>query len=188
MGANFSPAKTTPEHQPPHFKNNPNLESTQRWHLPRRQRRPLTPSTRALRLLGSQERSPWDTSLPSRPSVLARPSWSSSPVTLLLFARVSLSTTPCCPRPTSTTSAETTYVHTQSPLSYHEACLILNDQTFRLRETCLTISLPDFGGPFTYFFFFLQIELGTACGKLYRCSTMAILDGGDSDILSSQAE
>merc|ERR1712068_8451 len=79
---------------------------------------------------------------PSRPSVLARPSWSSSPVTLLLFARVSLSTTPCCPRPTSTTSAETTYVHTQSPLSYHEACLILNDQTFRLRETCLTIKSP----------------------------------------------
>merc|ERR1712225_122776 len=33
-----------------------------------------------------------------------------------------------------------------------------------------------------------NIELGTACGKLYRCSTMAILDGGDSDILSSQAE
>ncbi|KAF4240123.1 hypothetical protein CNMCM6457_007899 [Aspergillus fumigatiaffinis] len=32
----------------------------------------------------------------------------------------------------------------------------------------------------------LQIELGTACGKLFRCSTMAILDAGDSDILSSQ--
>jgi hypothetical protein len=30
----------------------------------------------------------------------------------------------------------------------------------------------------------LQIELGTACGKLYRCSTMVVLDGGDSDILS----
>ena len=30
----------------------------------------------------------------------------------------------------------------------------------------------------------LQIELGTACGKLYRCSTMAVLDAGDSDILS----
>ena len=29
-----------------------------------------------------------------------------------------------------------------------------------------------------------QIELGTACGKLYRCSTMAVLDAGDSDILS----
>lgn len=29
-----------------------------------------------------------------------------------------------------------------------------------------------------------QIELGTACGKLFRCSTMAILDAGDSDILS----
>ena len=32
----------------------------------------------------------------------------------------------------------------------------------------------------------VQIELGTACGKLYRCSTMAVLDAGDSDILSGQ--
>ncbi|RHZ71276.1 hypothetical protein CDV55_105318 [Aspergillus turcosus] len=31
-----------------------------------------------------------------------------------------------------------------------------------------------------------NIELGTACGKLFRCSTMAILEAGDSDILSSQ--
>ncbi|KAF2233042.1 cytosolic large ribosomal subunit protein L30 [Viridothelium virens] len=31
-----------------------------------------------------------------------------------------------------------------------------------------------------------NIELGTACGKLFRCSTMAIIDAGDSDILSSQ--
>lgn len=31
-----------------------------------------------------------------------------------------------------------------------------------------------------------QIELGTACGKLFRCSTMAILDAGDSDILNDQ--
>ncbi|KAL2011957.1 hypothetical protein VTN00DRAFT_4675 [Thermoascus crustaceus] len=29
-----------------------------------------------------------------------------------------------------------------------------------------------------------NIELGTACGKLFRCSTMAILDAGDSDILA----
>merc|ERR1712137_943538 len=29
-----------------------------------------------------------------------------------------------------------------------------------------------------------NIELGTACGKLFRCSTMSILDAGDSDILS----
>ncbi|ODM21139.1 60S ribosomal protein L30-2 [Aspergillus cristatus] len=29
-----------------------------------------------------------------------------------------------------------------------------------------------------------NIELGTACGKLFRCSTMTILDAGDSDILS----
>jgi hypothetical protein len=34
--------------------------------------------------------------------------------------------------------------------------------------------------------FVTQIELGTACGKLFRCSTMAIIDAGDSDILSSQ--
>lgn len=32
-----------------------------------------------------------------------------------------------------------------------------------------------------------QIELGTACGKLFRCSTMAVLDAGDSDILSGAA-
>ncbi|KAL8403568.1 hypothetical protein RB594_008724 [Gaeumannomyces avenae] len=31
-----------------------------------------------------------------------------------------------------------------------------------------------------------NIELGTACGKLFRCGTMAILDAGDSDILSDQ--
>lgn len=31
---------------------------------------------------------------------------------------------------------------------------------------------------------YLQIELGTACGKLFRCSTMAVLDAGDSDILT----
>lgn len=30
-----------------------------------------------------------------------------------------------------------------------------------------------------------NIELGTACGKLFRCSTLAILDAGDSDILSA---
>ncbi|KAJ4338894.1 60S ribosomal protein L30 [Didymella glomerata] len=33
-----------------------------------------------------------------------------------------------------------------------------------------------------------QIELGTACGKLFRCSTMAILDAGDSDILTQNTE
>lgn len=46
-----------------------------------------------------------------------------------------------------------------------------------LRRECLGLTQhPD-----------LQIELGTACGKLFRCSTMAILDQGDSDILSSNA-
>ena len=34
----------------------------------------------------------------------------------------------------------------------------------------------------------IQIELGTACGKLFRCSTMAILDAGDSDILSANTQ
>ena len=29
-------------------------------------------------------------------------------------------------------------------------------------------------------------ELGTACGKLFNCSIVSILDGGDSDILSSK--
>ena len=28
-------------------------------------------------------------------------------------------------------------------------------------------------------------ELGTACGKYYRCSVMSIIDAGDSDILRS---
>ncbi|KAI0156912.1 cytosolic large ribosomal subunit protein L30 [Xylariaceae sp. FL1272] len=31
-----------------------------------------------------------------------------------------------------------------------------------------------------------NIELGTSLGKLFTCSTMAILDAGDSDILSDQ--
>ncbi|RFU36201.1 hypothetical protein B7463_g23, partial [Scytalidium lignicola] len=31
-----------------------------------------------------------------------------------------------------------------------------------------------------------NIELGTACGKLFRCSTMVVLDAGDSDILSQE--
>ncbi|KAI0972427.1 50S ribosomal protein L30e-like protein [Xylaria arbuscula] len=31
-----------------------------------------------------------------------------------------------------------------------------------------------------------NIELGTSLGKLFSCSTMAILDAGDSDILSDQ--
>ncbi|KFY19434.1 hypothetical protein V493_07964 [Pseudogymnoascus sp. VKM F-4281 (FW-2241)] len=29
-----------------------------------------------------------------------------------------------------------------------------------------------------------NLELGTACGKLFRVGTMVVLDGGDSDILS----
>jgi large subunit ribosomal protein L30e len=30
--------------------------------------------------------------------------------------------------------------------------------------------------------------LGTACGKLFNCSVLSIIDGGDSDILSSGSE
>ena len=30
-------------------------------------------------------------------------------------------------------------------------------------------------------------ELGTACGKLFRVGVMSIQDGGDSDIIPSQA-
>ncbi|KAF4922084.1 60S ribosomal protein L30 [Colletotrichum viniferum] len=33
---------------------------------------------------------------------------------------------------------------------------------------------------------FSGTNLGTACGKLFRCGTMAIIDAGDSDILSDQ--
>ncbi|KFX90935.1 hypothetical protein V496_07521 [Pseudogymnoascus sp. VKM F-4515 (FW-2607)] len=32
-----------------------------------------------------------------------------------------------------------------------------------------------------------NLELGTACGKLFRVGTMVVLDGGDSDILSQVA-
>ncbi|VUC24260.1 unnamed protein product [Clonostachys rosea] len=31
-----------------------------------------------------------------------------------------------------------------------------------------------------------NVEMGTACGRLFRCGTMVILDAGDSDILSDQ--
>ena len=30
-----------------------------------------------------------------------------------------------------------------------------------------------------------NIELGTACGKLFRVGTLSIVDGGDSDILTA---
>lgn len=45
-------------------------------------------------------------------------------------------------------------------------------------------STSGFGGYRAHADLDQQIELGTACGKLYRCSTMAVLDAGDSDILS----
>ena len=31
-----------------------------------------------------------------------------------------------------------------------------------------------------------NITLGTACGKFHRCSTLAILEAGDSDILETE--
>ena len=36
-----------------------------------------------------------------------------------------------------------------------------------------------------YYFQCGNNELGTACGKLFRVSTLAVLDAGDSDILSA---
>ena len=30
-----------------------------------------------------------------------------------------------------------------------------------------------------------NVDLGTACGKLYKCSVMTIIDAGDSDIIRS---
>ncbi|KAJ2946428.1 hypothetical protein O0L34_g12469 [Tuta absoluta] len=33
-----------------------------------------------------------------------------------------------------------------------------------------------------------NIELGTACGKYYRCCTLAITDPGDSDIITTLPE
>ncbi|TDZ47677.1 60S ribosomal protein L30 [Colletotrichum trifolii] len=32
-----------------------------------------------------------------------------------------------------------------------------------------------------------NIEMGTACGRLFRCGVMVVLDAGDSDILADQA-
>lgn len=32
-----------------------------------------------------------------------------------------------------------------------------------------------------------NVELGTACGKLYQCSALSIIDPGDSDILRTTA-
>jgi large subunit ribosomal protein L30e len=49
------------------------------------------------------------------------------------------------------------------------------------------VSLQTLEGTCSHAYLLLrQIELGTACGKLFRCSTMAILDAGDSDILNDQ--
>jgi len=113
--------------------------------------------------------SPSVTSQPWRPFDPARPSSSSSLATPPLWGSPSSSTTLCCPRPMSTTSLATTWVQQH------------------LQEVPAK-KPPQFVGPWALegyvLIMFLQIELGTACGKLYRCSTMAILDAGDSDILT----
>ena len=63
--------------------------------------------------------------------------------------------------------------------------LLYSPTTRRLRPRghALRRSLPNGFGGHIEADCFSQIELGTACGKLYRCSVMAILDAGDSDIL-----
>lgn len=33
-----------------------------------------------------------------------------------------------------------------------------------------------------------NVDLGTACGRLHRCSTLGIIESGDSDILQTQWE
>lgn len=48
------------------------------------------------------------------------------------------------------------------------------------------------GGLRSFFFSFSRrqdnIDLGTACGRLYRCSVLSITDPGDSDIVKVMAE
>lgn len=133
------------------------------------------------------KQSPLDTSRPSRFFDQAKQSLLSSPETHLLSARVNSSIMLCSESAMFTTSlvitwvcsyfvlVEEAYLHyTQRP--YHSVC----------EGSAQRKSPSDFGGyiHFAYFSSFLQIELGTACGKLFRCSVMSILDAGDSDILS----
>jgi len=47
-------------------------------------------------------------------------------------------------------------------------------------------SLCGFGG-YLHTDLLFQIELGTAVGKLFRCSVMTVIDVGDSDILAEQS-
>ncbi|KAF1855572.1 hypothetical protein Lal_00045072 [Lupinus albus] len=111
-------------------------------------------------------------SLPSRVSDLARPSSSSLLATLLLSASLSSSTTACFPRP-------------HPPLLWKQRKSQIAMSLYKYRHVagnCNMILLGNVG----LLDNISLIELGTACGKLFRCSTMAILDAGDSDILSDQ--
>lgn len=76
--------------------------------------KPSEHTKKYLWMLTADWQSPSDTNQPSKLSDLERPSSSSSLAILLLFASPNLNTIACCPRLTSTTSLETTYV----PLNY----------------------------------------------------------------------
>lgn len=81
-----------------------------------------------------------------------------------------------------------TSVNDYLPSPYGAAKSLLSEKHISCALPREKVFHPDFGGfTLAYISFsFKQIELGTACGKLFRCSTMAILDAGDSDILSDQ--
>jgi large subunit ribosomal protein L30e len=70
-------------------------------------------------------------------------------------------------------------VHLFSGRVWLEHAVFMATQRRSLRYKTLEGTIPRLT-------FGFQIELGTACGKLFRCSTMAIIDPGDSDILSDQ--
>jgi hypothetical protein len=129
-----------------------------------------------------------DTLRPSNHSAPARLSSLSSQETHRLCASPSWNITPCFPRPMYTTSLATTYVHIHLLCQLDEASLLLpKDQTLGFVRVCPAIkSSMTLEGILLLTFLASQIELGTACGKLFRCSTMAVLDAGDSDILSGQ--
>ena len=84
----------------------------------------------------------------------------------------------CCPRLRFTTSPETTYVAPPPALVWLEDLASSACPAKKSNLSTLEGSVPPaYTSP-------PQIELGTAVGKLFRCATMAVLDAGDSDILS----
>jgi ribosomal protein L30E len=79
------------------------------------------------------------------------------------------------PRPPCITSAATTYVlHPDPPMAQRKVTASVH-----LRAGPEKRSFETVRGLSTNVLV-IQIELGTACGKLFRCSTMAILDAGKS--------